>query len=98
MSAIQFIQTPTDQPQSEINEEVKIILDNFLKKIKNKKRKRKLLKREKEKLKKVILSIVRIEIVLIHLIKLSFIQKNHSLIISFLFEVIITLIKKHLKI
>ncbi|MFV7233959.1 hypothetical protein [Flavobacterium sp. ZB4R12] len=90
MQQFQILQTTPQQLQSEINAGVKNILEDFLKNFKTKKRKKQLLKREKEKLAKVILSIVRIAIVLIHLIdpEPSLLQNNHSVIITFLFQVI----------
>ena len=87
MQQIQFLQTTPQQLQSEINAGVKIILEDFLKNFKTKKRKRKLfLGREVEKLVKVILSIVRIAILLIHLIEPSLLQKNISALIAFFFQ------------
>lgn len=76
------------QIQSEFNTRLKIILEDFLKTLKPKKRKKQFLRREKEKLVKVILSIVRIAIVLIHLIEPLLLQNNHSRIIAFLYQVI----------
>ena len=93
MAQVQFIRTTPDHQKSEINAGVKIILDDFLKNFKTKKRKRKFLGREVEKLVKVILSIVRIAILLIHFIEPALIQNNHSIIISLLFQVIMVLIK-----
>lgn len=80
------------QIQSEFNTRLKIILEDFLKTLKPKKRKKQFLRREKEKLIKVILSIVRITIALIHLIEPLLLQNNHSRIIPFLCQ-IISLIK-----
>lgn len=89
MKQIQFLQTTSQQLESKINVRVKIILEDFLKKIKSKKRKRHLSRRGDEKLAKDILSIVRIVTALIHLIEPSSLQNNHSGIITFVLQVII---------
>ena len=93
MQKIRFLQKTSQQLQSKINAGVKIILANFLKTSKTKKRKRQLLRREKEKLVKVILSIARITVVLIQLIVPSLLQNNHSVIIHFSFQAIWLIIK-----
>lgn len=94
MQTISFLQTTPDQLQREINAVVRIILEDFLKKFKTKKRKKQLFRREKEKLAKAILSIVRIIIVIIHLTELSLIQIAHFETITFL--LILAIIKTKL--
>ena len=84
---IQILQTTPQQLQSEINAGVKIILAAFLKKIESKKHKKQLLRRKKEKLEKI-LPIVQIAAVLIHLVELSLLQNNYSIIITFMLQVI----------